>query len=78
MQTVYVFHSRVKLGAYYFVLRGDGTLDYLLQKQVPMELRIFERSFDSEGYLDPDVMAAAAQRFEQIDAQTVAAQRKAL
>ena len=77
VQTVYVFHSRVKLGDSLFVLPGSGDLKYLLERQLPVELRIFEMSFDDEGYLNEQLMATAAERIGELDRKSLAARRKA-
>lgn len=60
-----------------FVLPGSGDLRYLLERQLPVELRIFENSFDDEGYLNERLAAAAAEHIDKLDAKTLAARRKA-
>ena len=74
--SLYVLISRITHSKRLLVLPYAGDLDHLATKSHPVELRIFEGSYDEDGYLDQQLMEQAALAIEKVDTETKSVARK--
>ena len=74
--SLYVLISRITHSSRLLVLPYDGNLNHLATRSHPVELRIFERSYDEDGYLNQQLMEQAALSIDKVDTETKSVARK--
>ena len=74
--SLYVLISRITHSSRLLVLPYDGNLNHLATRSHPVELRIFERSYDEDGYLSQQLMEQAALSIDKVDTETKSVARR--